>query len=235
MLGLLPLTTVATLAMVAVRAPPPCMSSSSAASTLPPMGDALGTLRQACYLKTHPAKESVAAALGSVALSSSIESAELAQRLSARKWRAVFSAARPTKKTGLQIVDAGKWLPASSYTFTNSPVRTSDGSVADGSFETTISLLFGLFSIRLRGSYRLGVGARQTLSFERIRVGLFGGLLPILACALGDKAPAPLKWLLAKLRGGAPGRPNVLSWQYADSNLCVASGSSGPAALWGAA
>ena len=193
---------------------------------------ALTTLKQACYLRQTIEKERVAAALATVAGSAVPTGGELGKTLSAHKWRAVFSAAaRPSMKSRM-VIDPGKWLPPSSYEFAHAPVRAQDGSVADGSFSTTVRLLFGAISIAMSGSYRLGAGARMTLDFERFGVRLLG-FLPLASFALGPKGPSWLRALLKRARGGAKQRPNVFYWHYADACIAVASGSSGRAALWG--
>ena len=109
-------------------------------------------------------------------------------------------------------------------------MRAPDGSVSDGSFETTLRLAFGLLRFAFVGTYRLGAGGRMTLSLERLKLGLWCCTLLSISIAKG-----PVRALLNKVRGGAKGRPNIFMWHHADDDILVASGSSGRVALWAAA
>ena len=208
----------------------------SAGVDLEPLKQAyLGVLKQADLnvlkansLSSKPETVGTSVALASVASSMQADE-KLGETLGTTKWRAAFSVARP-KKYDAADARTSKSLssPATEYVFTHRPVRTPDGSVADGSFRTTIRLLFGLLRFSFLGSYRLSAGARMTLSLERLTFGLWS--LSFLSLGIGKGSS--VRNLLERVRGGKKGRPNVFYWHHADADIAVASGSSGRVALW---
>ena len=185
-------------------------------------------LLKANSLSREPEKVRTSVALASVASSLQADDT-LGETLGTTTWRAAFSVARPKKGDAADALTSKSLSsPATEYVFTHRPVRTPDGSVADGSFRTTLRLLFGLLRISFIGSYRLSAGARMTLNLERLTFGLWS----LSFLSLGIAKGSSVRKLLERVRGGKKGRPNVFYWHHADADIAVASGSSGRVALW---
>jgi hypothetical protein len=198
-----------------------------------PVRQAIGTLylansvaRGILPLDAQPSKDAIAAALVGI---TSATATGAGPALDAKPWRALYSCARAAKGTEPDTLKA-LWPARAEYSFAHQPIRRPNGSVADGSCESTVRLLFGLLRLTFAGSYSLGAGGRMTIQFEKLRLGLCR--FPALTLSI---ARGPLRAFINRVRGGKPQRPNVFMWHYADESICVASGTSGRVAVWGAA
>lgn len=216
---------------LAVRTPGPTTAARATTARASVTGDALLTLKQLCFLRgeARPDPASSVSALAIVTEAGSSDPgqttpAELGNALAARKWRGVFSATWGSPTYAKSLLQ-----PRAEYVYQHRPVRAPDGSVSDGSFETTIFYLFGLIRVGFLGNYRLGQGGLMNLQLETLQLRLWS--LTVLSIGI---AKGLVRALIDRVRGGRKGRPNLFYWHYADATICAASGTSGRTALWGA-
>ena len=126
------------------------------------------------------------------------------------RWRPVFSV-KPD-------ADEGRFLT----------VRAEQQFKRDGSFTNAIRLL-GLKFV-FAGTYTLA-GSATTLVIERLRLRVLGVPLPSIDVREGRGIRGLIERVRGRRKDGSK-RPNVYSWCYADSDVCVARGSSGSTAVW---
>jgi len=129
-----------------------------------------------------------------------------------RRWRPVFSL-KPD-------ADEGRFLT----------VKAEQQFRRDGSFSNAVGLFRGALKFIFKGTYTLTDGA-TTLVIERLRPKILGVPLPAIDVREGRGVRGLIERVRGRRKDGSK-RPNVYSWCYADSDVCVARGSSGSTAVW---
>ena len=206
----------------------------------------LHVLRQSCATPAaeRPTPAEATQALALVA-NAGVHPDDWSSALSASRWRPVFSAKPDSLKAaaadGRGVPRPQELADASPGRFLNVDAAQTFGS--DGRLENTFRLLWGVVCLHLFGVYEMS-GRRMTIAFDTLRITLLFGLLRFrLDIRDGSRLRSFIERRVRPRGARAKAkdkdepfrkRPNVYSWCFADGGLCVAQGSSGSVALWGA-